>query len=179
MLFKLLLPIFTLIGFTKPQIGLDYQTPAKKYGISAKLLEAVCRYESDHGRVLKYKNKNGTWDVGFCMNHRGKSKFAPKIPSPQASIEEAAKELAYWKKHHTKYCVHLLENKGVCGTVKHGKWRGINNCRKPHHWFHHYNSGFRVLRNYYGSKVYCLSKNGFKKCQVAEWKRLRKDTFDI
>jgi hypothetical protein len=147
-----------------------FERYAAQYGIDPVLLEGICRYESDSGRRLRYKNKNGTWDVGFCMNHRPRSKQPPRIPSRRASIKEAARELAYWKRQHNRFCVHRYRKTGTCGSYKYGKWRGVKNCWRPHAWWGHYNWGFRVSKRRYDKKVKCFIDNGFKKCRKRQWR---------
>lgn len=146
-----------------------FERYAALWKVELLLLEGICRYESDSGRILVHKNKNGSWDVGYCMNHRKKSKNIPKIPSRASSIREAAKELAYWERQHNKYCVKLYEEKGKCGIYTRGKWRGVKDCWRPHFWWAHYNWGYRVLQNNYGHKVQCFIDNKFKKCDKNRW----------
>ena len=147
-------------------VSRDYRTPAKKYGVDPTVLEGLCRYESGNGRKKIHHNKKGSWDVGLCQNHRSKrTNKRPRIPSDKDSIREGAKELAYWKKQHQRFCIEGLANTGSCGPVK--------NCRRNHGWFGHYNWGFRVLSNHYDQKVQCFINNGFKKCEKREWKKIR------
>lgn len=142
--------------------------------VSNKILNGVCAYESDNGRILHHKNRNGSWDVGFCMNHRGDSEERPPIPSKEASYKEAEKELRYWKRMHFKFCVHHYLLTGECGEVKHGKWRGVKNCQRKHSWWSHYNTGFRVFgRDRYGARVACFIKSGFKKCSQEKVQQTR------
>jgi hypothetical protein len=99
------------------------------------------------------------------------------MPNDVDSVAEAAEELAYWYKAHNKFCVRLHKKTGRCGTVKYGKFRGVKNCTRRHHWFHHYNSGFRVLSNDYSSKVYCYMNNNHKKCNNKKWKKMKNNFF--
>jgi hypothetical protein len=171
----ILVTVFIAILGISPDV--NFAEIANKYGVSAALLESVCRYESDSGRIKHYKNNNGTWDVGLCMNHRKKSKKRPKIPGDVASVTEAAKELVMWRKVHNKYCVKHYNKTKTCGVIRRGKFRGVKNCTRNHHWFHHYNSGNRVLKNNYGNKVYCFMKNNNKKCSEKKWKKMKKEFF--
>lgn len=149
-----------------------FDASAQRHEINPLLLEGVCRFESDHGRVKRHKNYNGSWDVGFCMNHRAPSKHPPRIPNPRASIKEAAWELAYWKQQHRKYCVRMLNQEGRCGKVVYGKWRGVSKCWRPHPYYAHYNHGFRVLKNGYAKRVACYITNGFKRCKKRRWQKI-------
>lgn len=137
---------------------------AANYNVDPVALEGICRYESDHGRVLAHQNKNGSWDVGFCQNHRPKSNTRPPIPTITESIFEAAEELAYWKHQHTRFCVKMYNRRETCGFRKYGSWHGIKRCWRDHSYIAHYNHGFRVLANNYGRKVLCLMNNNFQKC---------------
>ena len=151
----------------------DFHTPAYNQGVDPKVVEGVCRYETDSGRVKVHHNRNGSWDVGYCQNHRKVSKRQPRIPKDQASVNEAAKELRYWARQHKRFCVDMVRETNKCGKVIHGKWRGIRNCKRPHYWFIHYNHGFRVNKDTYDKKVACFIENGFKKCPKKRWKRMR------
>jgi len=154
--------------------GTYFQATAKKYGVDAAVLEGICRYESGNGSKKWHRNKNKSWDIGFCQNHRTTtSDTRPKMPSDKASVREAARELLYWEKQHTKFCVKLYSSTGKCGYKKYGKWRGIKNCHRPHPWWGHYNWGFRVLKNNYDKKVQCFINNGFKKCKRKLWLQVR------
>lgn len=166
-----------ILGFFGIDPGVNFADQAKKFNVSEKILESICRYESDSGRIKHHKNKNGTWDIGLCQNHRKKSKRRPKMPSDIDSVAEAAEELAYWYRAHRKFCVKLYQKTGRCGNISGGKFRGVKNCTRNHHWFHHYNSGFRVLLNDYGNKVYCYMNNNFKKCSKKKWKRMKRNFF--
>lgn len=166
-----------IIGLFFIDPNVDFAAAAAEHNIPKKLLEGICKYESDSGRVKHHKNRNGSWDVGLCQNHRGKSTKRPRIPSDIDSVEEAAEELAYWKKAHNKFCVKHYNKTGKCGYVKHGKFRGVKDCTRNHHWFSHYNHGFRVLSNNYDSKVHCFMNNNFKKCSSKKWKTMKKDFF--
>jgi len=152
---------------------IDVYTPAQKAGVNVLILEGICRYESDSGRVKVHRNKNGSWDVGYCQNHRGKTKKQPPIPRNQSSVNEAAKELQYWYTQHQRFCVDLYKETKKCGVVRHGKWRGVKRCHKPHFWWAHYNHGFRVLSNKYDYKVNCFIKNGFKRCHPRKWGQVK------
>ena len=168
-----------LVATTSSAQSLDFHTPAHKKGISPKVLEGICRYESDSGRLKVNHNRNGSWDVGFCQNHRGVSKRQPKIPADQASIREASKEAQYWHRQHERFCINHYAETGECGSVIYGKWRGVKNCQRPHFWWSHYNHGFRVLKNNYDRKVACFIKNGFKKCSKQEWKQIKHADFKL
>ena len=142
-----------------------YDYEAKKNDIDPIVLEGICRYESDNGRILFYRNKNGSFDVGFCMNNRRMGE-PETIPTKKQSIKEAAKELKYWKRQHERFCVKMLIETGKCGfTSSSGRWHGIKNCKRPHPWWAHYNWGFRTSNNGYDRRVMCFMKNGFKKCK--------------
>lgn len=147
---------------------------AERYDVDPAVLEGICRYESDSGRSKSRRNKNGTWDVGYCQNHGySKSDEVPEIPSNRASVREAAKELRYWRKQHSRFCEKLYTETGKCGEVRSGKWRGVKNCHRPHPWWGHYNWGFRVLTNNYDRKVQCFIDNGFKKCKKKRWREVK------
>lgn len=146
-------------------LKLIFLAAAHSHNIDPTVLEGICRYETDSGRVLVHHNRNGSWDVGYCQNHRPPSSRRPPIPNQIDSIFEAAGELAYWKRQHRRFCVHMLNKRGTCGKVIYGKWRGITSCRRDHKWFSHYNWGFRVLRNGYDRGVKCFIKKGFEKCR--------------
>ena len=150
-----------------------FKKEAAKSDIDPNVLEGICRYESASGVFKQHRNRNGTWDVGFCQNHRyTKGVLPPNIPSNSQSISEAAKELKYWRKQHKHFCVHTLKLTGKCGYNKYGKFRGIKNCKRPHPWWQHYNHGFRVLTNNYGKKVQCAINNKFKRCKEKQWSKL-------
>lgn len=154
-----------------PSLGGQYRP---QVFVGNKILNGVCAYESDHGRILYHKNRNGSWDVGFCMNHRGPSDERPPIPSKRASYKEAERELRYWKKMHSKFCVRHYLLTGTCGEVKYGKWRGVRNCQRKHSWWSHYNTGFRVFsKDRYGARVACFIKSGFKKCSQEKVEQTR------
>lgn len=146
---------------------------AFKSGVDPSILEAICRYESNSGRKLTHHNKNGTWDVGYCQNHRySTSDKHPRIPSTKASVKEAAKEIKYWKRQHEKFCVKMKTNTGRCGSIRGKKWVGIKNCHRPHPFWVHYNHGFRVLRNNYAQKVQCFMNNKNRMCKKNQWKKI-------
>jgi hypothetical protein len=150
-----------------------FQREALKVGIDPVVLEGICRYESGNGFFKHHHNKNGTWDVGFCQNHRYyKGDKKPKIPTNADSIKEAAKELQYWHRHHERFCVHTLKATGKCGYTSGGKFRGMKNFKRPHPWWEHYNHGFRVLTNRYGKKVQCFINGGFKRCKKNQWRKV-------
>lgn len=140
-----------------------------------KTLIHLCKYESDKGRLLHHHNKNNTWDVGYCMNHKGVSKHMPNIPSRKQSIKEGLKELKLWRKVHNKYCVHLYNNKKVCHIKKNKRKIGVKNCNRKHVWYSHYNHGYRVLKNNYSFKVKCYIDNNNKKCSKKEWNKTKVD----
>jgi len=172
----LLLSLFVLLctssAIASPPSKL-FQKEALRVGIDPVVLEGICRHESGNGMFKHHHNKNGTWDVGFCQNHRyTKSKKKPRIPTNAQSIREAAKELQYWHRQHERFCVHTLATTGKCGVVKHGKFRGIKNCKRPHPWWEHYNHGFRVLTNQYGKKAQCAMNNDFKRCKKKQWSKI-------
>jgi hypothetical protein len=154
----LLIPVF--LSISAP----NFRGPAAKRGIDPLVLEGICRYESAGGRILSHQNKNGTWDVGYCMNHRRKTLKRPRIPSKQRSVNEAAYELSKWQAAHKKYCLKLLQEKGHCGPMK---W-----CQRPHPWWEHYNHGYRVLKNGYAKRVQCFINKGFKRCKRKEWRKI-------
>lgn len=155
-----------------------FEKVASKYSVDSTILEGICRYESDSGRVKHHQNKNGTWDVGYCQNHLYYTgDEVPEIPSDRKSAKKAAKELKYWKHQHKRFCVDMVKETGECGFSSGKKWIGVKNCKKPHHYFSHYNHGFRVLSNNYGHKVYCFVENGFNRCSKEEWRKLKKDYF--
>jgi hypothetical protein len=162
--------------FAIPSLRVDFVTAAKKHNIEPRLLEAICRFESGHGRFKYHKNRNGSWDVGLCQNHRGVSENRPAIPANHISVKEAAKELAYWKREHNKYCVALYSASGACGKTINGKWRGVKNCHRPHPYWSHYNHGYRVLRNGYAKRVACFMLSGLRKCSKQEWKKINFET---
>jgi len=149
-----------------------FNTIALKYAVDPVVLEGICRYESGNGRKKYHRNKNGSWDVGFCQNHRRKRKRRPRIPTDKASITEAARELRYWKKQHNKFCNVLYSKTKRCGSILYGKWRGVKNCWRPHPWWAHYNWGFRILRNNYDKKVQCFINNKFQKCKKTQWRMI-------
>lgn len=160
------------MALAAPSSGI-FSQEATRAGINTRILKGVCHYESDFGHYLSHHNENGSWDVGYCQNHRTKkTKNHPAIPSDDASIVEAADELAYWKKQHQRFCVKLLNKTGECGSVKYGKWRGVKNCKQPHPWWGHYNWGFRVKSNNYDKKIQCFMDNGFKRCKAKQWKKI-------
>lgn len=147
-----------------------FKAQAKAKKVNPVVLEGICRYESGNGRVKHHHNKNGTWDVGFCQNHRYSTKdTAPAIPTNEESVKEAAVELSYWAKQHERFCVKMVEETGECGFQGAKKWIGVKNCKKPHPWWSHYNHGFRVLNNDYAQKVQCFIDNNFKKCKKNQW----------
>lgn len=144
----------------------DFTAPAAKYNVDPTILEGICRYESDSGRIRLRQNKNGSWDVGYCQkNYRGKREKPPKIPSNKTSLRQGAKALAYWKKQHKRFCIKGLAESGKCGAIK--------NCRRNHAWFGHYNWGFRVLKNGYDRKIQCFIDNNFRKCKKKRWRKIR------
>jgi hypothetical protein len=144
-----------------------------KTGIDPAVVEGICRHESGDGRRLVNKNKNGTWDVGYCQNNMPATRYRPRIPSTSESIALAVKELSYWKKQHNRFCVKMVQRWGSCGFIKYGQWWGIKNCRRAHPWWAHYNWGFRVLRNNYDKKVQCRINNNFKWCKRSQWKIIK------
>jgi len=150
----------------------DFQYEAAKRGINPTVLAGICHYESDFGRVKVNKNKNGTWDVGYCQNNTKRLRYVPKVPSDQVSVQKAAKELRYWKRQHNRFCVHLRKRTGKCGKMMYGDWVGIKNCKRPHPWWAHYNWGFRVVRNNYGRRIQCFINSGFKRCSRKKWRRV-------
>lgn len=163
-----------IIGLFFIDPNVDFAAAAAEHNIPKKLLEGICKYESDSGRVKHYKNRNGSWDVGLCQNHRKKSAKRPKVPNDIDSVAEAAEELAYWRKAHNKFCVKHYKKTGQCGYVRYGKFRGVKNCTRNHFWWEHYNHGFRVLKNEYGRKAKCFMEKGNKKCKEKEWKKVIK-----
>jgi len=158
----------------------DVNSAATESGIDAQVLEGVCRFESGNGKFLTHHNRNGTWDVGYCQNHRYFSgNKHPRVPTVLQSVKEAAKELKYWKKQHNRFCVKLRKETGKCGFTRGSKWIGIKNCQRKHHWYHHYNSGFKGnISSGYGDRVHCFIKNKFKRCTKKQWKSLRRETFN-
>jgi len=161
------LPVLVFSG----NVNTIFIKAAAKKKVDPVVLEGICRYESGSGRSKLHHNKNGTWDVGYCQNHRY-AKQQPRIPTNRRSIREAAGELAYWKRKHQKICVELVRDTGKCYYVRYGKRRGVRNCKRPHPWWEHYNHGYRVLRNNYGKKVQCSINNNFKKCKEKQWKQI-------
>lgn len=144
----------------------DFAVAAAKYGVDATILEGICRYESDSGRIKLHRNKNGSWDVGYCQKNYGKKRQKkPKVPHDKVSLRQGAKALVYWKRQHERFCVRRLTKTGKCGAVK--------GCRRSHAWFGHYNWGFRVLKNGYDKKIRCFIDNGFKKCKRKVWRKIR------
>lgn len=151
----------------------DFQRIAARHKVNPVILEGICRYESNHGQFKVHHNRNGTWDVGYCQNHRyDRGDNPPPIPGDRASIQEAARELKYWRKQHQKFCVDLYQSTGQCGKRRRRKWRGMKNCHRPHPWWGHYNWGFRVLKNNYDKKVQCFIDNGFKRCKEKKWRKV-------
>jgi hypothetical protein len=151
-----------------------FTKPAQNRGLDPVLLKGICLYESGGRAQQAHRNRNGTWDVGYCQNHRRRSAEAPRIPSKRASIWEGARELAKWKRVHNKLCVKHYQATGTCGNYsRDGRFRGVKNCHRPHLWFGHYNWGYRILKNNYDRKVSCLINNNFKRCKEEQWRKVK------